>query len=94
MTAILVFVLGMVSGIILLVTLALIYVIRYSKRRKALYDKAGGLWEKAGQLFDTAKLWAQIGDTKSAEEAFREASRLAAQAEDIEDEADGRQKAA
>lgn len=91
MTA-LVFLAGVLTGMIGLTLLGLIYLIRFSKRRRALYAKAAPMWDKAGELFETAKIWHAIGDEKTASDALAEAQRLAKEAERIEDEADGRHK--
>lgn len=87
------FLAGVVTGIVAMLVVLVVSAIRYQKRRKELYAKASGLWTKAGEMMETAKIWHAIGDKEVATDAIIEAQRLAKEAEKFEDEADGRQKA-
>jgi hypothetical protein len=87
---ILIFMAGVVVGIFIALWILLQAHVKYSKRKKELYAKAGGLYRKAYELFESAKLWTIIGDNTAANDTLTEAHRLAKEAQTFEDEADGK----
>lgn len=84
------YILGIMSGVALVMLILFYLGAKYNKRKQALYAKAGGLYRKAYELFESAKLWAIIGDKNAANDTLNEAHRLAKEAQTFEDEADGK----
>lgn len=81
---------GVFVGIVGTISVLMVISTKINKRRLVLYNKATTLWQKANELFETAKIWYAIGNKKDAAEALDEAARMAMDAQKLEDEADGK----
>ena len=82
---------GLFVGVVGTIWILIRLTINHNRRRSALLLKASGLYAKAAELFETASIWYAIGDKDESDKALDEAGRLAKEAKDIEDEADGKQ---